>query len=67
MRGCPLTFERFFYSVFLYSLLYLMEGGHCTSVVEPLQIQKNLPDAGGTVIKEAVLSRRGPFIALRSG
>ena len=25
------------------------------------------PDAGGTVIKEAVLSRRGPFIALRSG
>ncbi len=28
---------------------------------------KNLPDAGGTVIKEAVLSRRGPFIALGSG
>ena len=26
-----------------------------------------LPDAGGTVIKEAVLSRRGPFIALRLG
>ena len=28
---------------------------------------KNLPDAGGTVIKEAILSRRGPFIALGSG
>ena len=26
-----------------------------------------LPDAGGTLIKEAVLSRRGPFIALGSG
>ena len=26
-----------------------------------------LPDAGGTVIKEAVLSRRGPFTALGSG
>ena len=28
---------------------------------------KNLPDAGGTVIKEAVLSKGGPFIALGSG
>ena len=23
-----------------------MEGGHCTSPIEPLKIQKNLPDAG---------------------
>ena len=37
------------------------------SLAVRLKHKKNLPDAGGTVIKEAVLSRRGPFIALRLG
>ena len=31
--------------------------GHCTELIVPPKIYKNLPDAGGTVIKEAVLSR----------
>ena len=39
----------------------LSSGGHCTHPTgEPaihLKHKKNLPDAGGTVIKEAVLSR----------
>ena len=38
--------------------------------VFPMQVDAEmayLPDAGGTVIKEAVLSRRGPFIALGLG
>ena len=44
-------------------------GGHCTPFGGPARHlkHKNLPDAGGTVIMEAVLSRRGPFIALRLG
>ena len=48
----------------------LLSGGHCTphwaSGHSP-KYKKNLPAAGGTGIKEAVLSRRGPFIVLGSG
>ena len=43
--------------LYLSILLVCRVGGHCTGATLPPKTQKNLPDAGGTVIKEAVLSR----------
>ena len=38
-------------------VIVLMVAQHCTQLGSLALKQKNLPDAGGTVIKEAVLSR----------
>ena len=44
-----------------------MELGKGVLLFQTSEKMAYLPDAGGTVIMEAVLSRRGPFIALRLG
>ena len=58
LGGSPLSF---------YLFAFKWKVGIALRPSNRLKYKKNLPDAGGTVIKEAVLSRRGPFIALGSG
>ena len=53
--GAPSLWRSF--SLFCCLFLSFMAFEHCTSLLGPPKYKKNLPDAGGTVIKEAVLSR----------